>query len=366
MSGYDADRLAFFKDKMQEFGQSLESRALHRLSMEYAKKTSPNLSEYPIEFIDPFHWTVMHIVHGEPVKLDIQFSKDYPFSAPQVEIVEPYVFRFNIAGLFGPTKMFAEFLKNIDTYMDRQTKILSSKYNSNTQPSVLEKTRTKLDSNTLESIESAKHADEPLYLIIGTNPKEERKGRTFYDDPHYYMLDYADIKSESNRYFHMDMTEVDVLAYLASELPGRFQIICFDWATMKYIIEYDSTLLYSFFASLKALIQEDGRIYTEPISRDFNFYELHYRTIGNKKYTVDYGSVFSALGLYVKKTTISECLDHDRVLEEVHLKRTEPRLGADSTVAILTKTQLGGKRNYKRQTRRRRRIVYRKKRRTRK
>jgi hypothetical protein len=101
MSGYDADRLAFFKDKMQEFGQSLESRALHRLSMEYAKKTSPNLSEYPIEFIDPFHWTVMHIVHGEPVKLDIQFSKDYPFSAPQVEIVEPYVFRFNIAGLFG-------------------------------------------------------------------------------------------------------------------------------------------------------------------------------------------------------------------------------------------------------------------------
>lgn len=347
MSGYNTDKLSFFSAKMEEFGQSIEQPAIARLSKEYAKKSSPNLSEYPIEFIDPFHWTIMHTVHGEPVKLDIQFSEGYPFSAPQVKIVEPYVFRFNIAGLFGPTKMFAEFLKNIDTYMDRQTKLLSSKYNSNTQPSVLEKTRTKLDSNTIESIESAKHADEPLYLIIGTNPKEERNGRTFYDDPHYYMLDYADIKSESNRYFHIDMTEVDVLAYLASELPGRFQIICFDWATMKYIIEYDSTLLYSFFASLKALIQEDGRIYTEPISKDFNFNDLHYRTIGNKKYTVDYGSVFSALGLYVKKTTISKCLDHDRVLEEVHLKRTGLQLGIDSTVAILTKRQLGGGSKYK-------------------
>ena len=58
------------------------------------------------------------------------------------------------------------------------------------------------------------------------------------------MLDYADIKIKSDRYFHVDMTNVDVLAYLASELPGRFQIICFDWATMKYIVDYDSTLLY--------------------------------------------------------------------------------------------------------------------------
>jgi hypothetical protein len=360
MVSIDKERFEFFKAKMAEFGQSLEQPAIARLSKEYAMTSKP-LSEYEIEIVDPFHWTIVHRVDGNPVKLDIQFSDKYPFSPPQVQIIEPYYFNFNIK-FFGPGSTIADFLKNIKVHMDKQKEIMKSKFNSNTEPPAIQKIKASLDSNTIRSIESAKHTEGPLYLIIGTNPDENRRGRTFYDDPQYYMLDYADIKGKSTRYFRIDMTKVDVLAYLATELPGRFQIICFDWATMKYIIDDDITLLYSFFASLKALIQEDGRIYSEPVP--FNFNQLHYTKVGEVKHIIDYASVFSVLGLYTKKSTIAECLSNDPVLEEVHLKRTEPRIDINSPITVITKTQLGGKRNYKRQTRRRRRIVYRKKRRT--
>jgi hypothetical protein len=329
MSGYDQERDAFFKDKVETFFKdkvaSLEQkRAIQRLSKEYAKISAPTLSEYEIEIVDPLHWIIQHTVHGEPVTLDVEFPEKYPFSAPEVKIVEPYLFKF-VTTHFGPTKMFADFLKNIDTYIDEIKK--------------------KLDTNTLNSIESAKHAEEPLYLIMGANPKEKRKGRTFYDDPHYYMLDYADIEGESTRYFHINMVDVDALAYIAIELPNRFQTICFDWSTFKFFTELDLNVLLRKIACLKRLLKDDGRIYFESPGTSpggvFQKRNIRPDYLENLKQTC------SLLELFTREADLSE-LSNDPVLHEVYRKRNDSVLNPERTdFLIASKQQLsGGTRKY--------------------
>jgi len=76
------------------------------------------------------------------------------------------------------------------------------------------------------------------YLVVGSCPFEERKGRIFYDNPHYYLLDHCvtgpNQRSSTLRYFHQNFTDRMAMTRLAERYPKMFDHIFFDVAVFKF------------------------------------------------------------------------------------------------------------------------------------
>ncbi len=93
----------------------------------------------------------------------------------------------------------------------------------------------------------------PAYLVFGSTPFEERKGRTFYDDPSYYQLDILQVPDgfigDISRYFKIKLVEknkkeIDYDSLKAQRFSAwycnSFDTIIFDNAVVKMFDSYES------------------------------------------------------------------------------------------------------------------------------
>jgi len=98
------------------------------------------------------------------------------------------------------------------------------------------------------------------YLVVGAAPHEDRRGRTFYENPSVFLLDNRAIDFyyhgeapkvvDFSRYTVADFTDVAAMTLFSSENTNKFDIILFDVAVVKFF-EGDLRSLPFFWNTLK-------------------------------------------------------------------------------------------------------------------
>lgn len=102
------------------------------------------------------------------------------------------------------------------------------------------------------------------FLVVGANPFEDRHGRTFYDDPRYYLLDRVGSSRTTSRYFQQDFLDVAGMTELARRYPKMFDYIFFDFSVCKFF-EGNVGTLQQFLLMLKEggkLVLDDVLVYS--------------------------------------------------------------------------------------------------------
>jgi SAM-dependent methyltransferase len=101
-------------------------------------------------------------------------------------------------------------------------------------------------------------------LILGSHPKEDRRGRTFYDDPDVYLLDATPVieEAERERYYQIDFRDASHMAALAFLIPNAFDEICFDESTTKFF-NYPLDTLQSRIQSIHRMLKVGGVFYVD-------------------------------------------------------------------------------------------------------
>jgi SAM-dependent methyltransferase len=104
-------------------------------------------------------------------------------------------------------------------------------------------------------------------LILGSHPKEDRRGRTFYDDSDVYLLDVAPSMEEEEeegkeRYYQIDFRDASHMAALAFLIPNAFDEICFDESTTKFF-NYPLDTLQSRIQSIHRMLKVGGVFYVD-------------------------------------------------------------------------------------------------------
>ena len=79
----------------------------------------------------------------------------------------------------------------------------------------------------------------PAYLVIGSCPSEERKGRTYYDNPAYYLYDMVDVPAgtDKSRYIQANMTIGPINHQLSNKklFGEKFDTVIMDNAVAKFL-----------------------------------------------------------------------------------------------------------------------------------
>jgi hypothetical protein len=77
------------------------------------------------------------------------------------------------------------------------------------------------------------------YLVVGSCPIEDSKGRTFYTKENYYLYDNKDISEERDvdrsRYIEGNFTEFPVNSQLGKVFKEQFDTVIFDNSVAKYL-----------------------------------------------------------------------------------------------------------------------------------
>jgi len=103
------------------------------------------------------------------------------------------------------------------------------------------------------------------YLVVGSNPGENPKDRTFYTDEHYYLLgDHIDDHTpnpDHSRFicadFNQDLTE------FSSRYNQTFDAVIFDWSTTKFITNPDTITVFL------SVLKQTGQLIIENIPSIF-------------------------------------------------------------------------------------------------
>jgi len=98
------------------------------------------------------------------------------------------------------------------------------------------------------------------FLVVGANPFEDRRGRTFYDDPRYYLLDRVGSSSAPSRYFQQDFLDVAGMTELARRYPKMFDYIFFDFSVCKFFEGNVRTL-----AQFLFMLKDGGKIVLDDV-----------------------------------------------------------------------------------------------------
>ena len=79
----------------------------------------------------------------------------------------------------------------------------------------------------------------PAYLVVGSCPGEDPKGRTFYTKGNYYLYDKEDISEkrdvDRSRYIEGNFTEFPVNSQLGKVFNETFDTVIFDNSVAKYL-----------------------------------------------------------------------------------------------------------------------------------
>jgi hypothetical protein len=103
----------------------------------------------------------------------------------------------------------------------------------------------------------------PAYLVLGSAPGEDSHGRTFYENEHYWLLDYTPPKENSidtSRFFLNNFANLEELVFLAKKLPRQFDAILFDYSSLKF---FTGPNLVERLTCLKEMLKDTGSLYLE-------------------------------------------------------------------------------------------------------
>jgi hypothetical protein len=126
----------------------------------------------------------------------------------------------------------------------------------------------------------------PAYLVVGSSPFEPRKGRDYYDDEHYYMIDKVGEISPNQRYIKTDITDNATINPISIVFCKKFDVIVFDHSVAKFIIKehnYRRTIQF-----LMKMLKPDGLLIIDGVLPGFavanaveetrKYYELYQKT----------------------------------------------------------------------------------------
>ncbi len=118
---------------------------------------------------------------------------------------------------------------------------------------------------------------EPAYLVLGGAPEGGTHGRTFLYNEHYWILDenLPKIDIDTSRFFQTNFNNPAEMAFLASKLPKQFDVILFDFSTLKFFTGKDilgNDTLVERLKSLKAMLKDGGSLFIENLIFSGTFY----------------------------------------------------------------------------------------------
>ena len=201
---------------------------------------------------------------------------------------------------------------------------------------------------------------EPAYLILGATPGEDPNGRTFFDDPHYWLLSNESGQGDISRFFKIDFEKPEELAFLASELPGQFDVICFDFSVTKFFFnEIDAEANRSSLRSLHTLLKDNGLLilgYSD-MTRSFRTGEPIGKETLNEHYRVKYNPLITLTGFKGVKAGSYRNLGDNEVIRQVYFPHTFLKNTDAAKIRLYIfskKPSRGGKRSHRRKTRKNR------------
>lgn len=225
-----------------------------RLKREYAQLQTEGFT-IEIAAENPRQWRTQK----EGFVFQITFPESepkFPFGSPQFSIVEPFQLNIQLGDtddmMWGPARKIVNYLTIFLQLRDPEI----TPYHLWSRP--IEHEPFILDEQTRSNIENAQRAADPVYLILGASPSDQdRHGRTFYDDPQFYLEDAVPFQEEfdNTRYFPIPWGHLD---QLAAALPRKFAQIGSDLSTTGR-----GPMSQSFYLSLRELLKEDGVLFLE-------------------------------------------------------------------------------------------------------
>lgn len=248
----------------------------------------------------------------------IALPEDYPFTAPTIEILQPYSFEMNLSKpTWGPTK---QILKILDSFF--------------TSP--------------------------PQYLVLGGYPITNKSSfnRTFYQYPFVSILNIAPnsgTKPFQGNYYEVNFENIPQLEAFAANNPKRFSMIFFDWSTFKFF-PMDNLFQTRLQLLLKTLKEEGSLLIETPQGSMFSSdpgNTIHMVLLKKEKQMNDNKEQIKraaqALG-YTTREATSDTLKLPLV-SNLYSKRERNTNGKDKPVELMVLTKakkMGGKRKTRR------------------
>ncbi len=290
---------------------------------------------YPVNVIDSNTW----VVTTEDGMVEVRLPKGYPFKPPTFVIQAHEPINFEPSN-WRPSKLVKNYIANL-------------KKNKKVQEAM------QISDINMPAIEAKKSSTlSPSYLVLGANPGEARGKRVYYNDPHYWQMDIVlesyQASPDTSRFFKIDFNNIAQLSYLASKLPKSFDIICFDYATIKYFWDGDDPeylkAMTERLITIRELLTDDGHIFME--KSHFPFGVRFGKEIGQGDSFHLFKQSLTNAGLIIEAVGTEKDFADDPVVNEVYIKND-----MYTCKGILLKLKknpvFGGKRKYhrKRKTR---------------
>ncbi len=99
----------------------------------------------------------------------------------------------------------------------------------------------------------------PAHLVIGASLyDEDKKGRDFYYDSHYYMMDIVHQSDPNNRYIKGDASNLDPL--IVNVFCNKFDTIIFDWSVIKFIQHKNKETFSKMLDDLTTMLKINGKL----------------------------------------------------------------------------------------------------------
>lgn len=183
----------------------------------------------------------------------------------------------------------------------------------------------------------------PAFLVVGSHPSEDRHGRTFYDNPSYYLTNESnppgvDLSTgDKSRFIPVTFDTVHILA-LPRVYPNKFDVVIFDWSVVKFI--KDQTTIPEYYMKL---VKPGGQMILAETSN---------RNGANEQGRTDFLATLGALKypMYVKP--ISEIVTESKVASDVYKPLIDGKYMDPANEGILIqKPAAGGRRKSRRRRR---------------
>jgi hypothetical protein len=178
--------------------------------------------------------------------LRIIIPTKYPFDQPFIRVESPFMYVIpDIKTNWGPGMVLINFVvSHVKSKIDAINQLIS--------------TMKPILTPMIESI------PDTAYLVLGSFPSENKRGRYYYTNPSIYLLDQMNVDGNFPNYFRIDFTNSEQLLAFSSLVGKKFDEICFDYSTMKFFkIPQDSVV--ERITYLKNMLKDTGTLYFESI-----------------------------------------------------------------------------------------------------
>ena len=196
----------------------------------------------------------------------------------------------------------------------------------------------------------------PAFLVVGSSPSEDKKGRTYYDNPRFYLYDMSDVPPETNisRYIKSNFSESPSNFQLSGIFKKKFDVVILDNAVGKFLDGKVGPLIYMF-----NMVKPGGTFIIDSVNglsliqpeEEESFENAKERV---KKEFIDHLKSISNQGS-IEITTFGELIGKNPVANEVygpllanHMFVEQKYIRPEGECIVITKVSSGGRRTTRR------------------